>query len=92
MVTSILVFALIPQTWPFWAKFVSRVILIPLIAGLSYEILRLTARMKENPIMNILSLPGLMLQGLTTREPDDSQLEVAIIALKEVIRLEDGNA
>lgn len=91
MVISIIVFSFIPQSWPFSWKFLSRLILIPLIAGVSYEILRLTARMKDNPFMYLLSLPGLMLQGLTTREPDDSQLEVAIIALKEVLNLEDGN-
>lgn len=91
MVMSIMIFALIPQSWPFWAKFLSRVFLIPLIAGLSYEILRVSARFKDNPFTYLLSLPGLMLQGLTTREPDDSQLEVAIIALKEVLELDDGN-
>jgi len=90
MVMSILVFSIIPQSWPFGAKFLSRIILIPMIAGLSYEVLRSTARMKDNPIMYLLSLPGLILQGLTTREPDDSQIEVAIIALKEVIALEEG--
>ncbi len=91
MVTSIIIFSLIPQSWPFSWKFLSRLVLIPLIAGLSYEILRLSARMKDNPFMYLLSLPGLMLQGLTTREPDDMQIEVAIIALKEVLNLEDGN-
>lgn len=91
MITSIIVFALIPQAWPFSWKLLSRLVLIPVIAGLSYEILRSTAKMKGNPLMYLISMPGLMLQGLTTREPDNSQLEVAIMALKEVIRLEDGN-
>lgn len=91
MVISIIIFAMIPHTLPFSWKFLSRLILIPLIAGLSYEILRLTAKRKDNPLMYLLGLPGLMFQRFTTREPDDSQLEVAIIALKEVINLEDGN-
>ncbi len=92
MLTSILVFAMIPQSWPFLIKLFSRIILIPFIAGVSYEVLRLTARVKGSSLLYLLSLPGLMLQGLTTREPDDSQLEVAIVALKEVLRLDDGNA
>lgn len=89
MVTSILVFSLIPQSWPFSWKFLSRLILIPVIAGASYEILKLSARMKDNPVVNMLVLPGLMLQRLTTKEPDDSQIEVAITALKEAIKFEE---
>ena len=91
MVISILVFSCIPQSWPFTGKFLSRLVLIPVIAGLSYELLRLSAKITDNPLLNILVLPGLMLQRLTTREPDDSQIEVAIAAVKEVLRLEEGN-
>ncbi len=91
MVISILVFSCIPQSWPFTGKFLSRLVLIPVIAGLSYELLRLSAKITDNPLLNILVLPGLMLQRLTTREPDDSQLEVAIAAVKEVLKLEEGN-
>jgi uncharacterized protein YqhQ len=89
MVTSILVFSFIPQSWLFSWKFLSRLILIPVIAGASYEILKLSARMKDNPVVNMLVLPGLMLQRLTTKEPDDSQIEVAITALKEAIKFEE---
>ena len=92
MVISILVFSFIPQSWPFSAKFLSRLILIPMIAGISYELLRLSARITTNPVMRALVLPGLLLQKLTTREPDESQIEVAIIAVREVLRLEEGNA
>ena len=91
MVISILVFSCIPQSWPFAGKFLSRLILIPVIAGVSYELLRLSAKIKNNPFLNILVLPGLMLQRLTTREPDDSQIEVAIAAVKEVLKSEEGN-
>jgi uncharacterized protein YqhQ len=91
MVISILVFSCIPQSWPFTGKFLSRLVLIPVIAGLSYELLRLSAKITDNPLLNILVLPGLMLQRLTTREPDDSQIEVAIAAVKEVLKLEEGN-
>ncbi|GAB4407230.1 MAG: DUF1385 domain-containing protein [Thermodesulfovibrionales bacterium] len=89
MVISILIFSFIPQSWPFSGKFISRLILIPLIAGISYELLRLSARMKGNPVFDLLILPGLMLQRLTTRQPDDSQMEVAIRALREVLNLEN---
>ncbi|MCL4476259.1 MAG: DUF1385 domain-containing protein [Nitrospirae bacterium] len=92
MVISILVFSFVPQTWPFWGKFVSRLILIPLIAGISYELLRLSAKMKENSLIHLMILPGLLLQKLTTREPDDSQIEVAIRAVKEVLLLEEKDA
>jgi uncharacterized protein YqhQ len=75
--------------WPFSEKFLSRLVLIPMIAGISYELLRLSAKIKHNPVMHALVLPGLMLQRLTTREPDDSQIEVAIVAVKEVLKLEE---
>lgn len=91
MVISILMFSFIPQSWPFSGKFLSRLVLIPLIAGISYELLRLSSKVAANSIVNTLVLPGLMLQRLTTREPDDSQIEVAITAVKEVLKLEEGN-
>ncbi|HET6515224.1 MAG TPA: DUF1385 domain-containing protein [Thermodesulfovibrionales bacterium] len=89
MVISIFMFSFIPQVWPFLEKFLSRLVLIPMIAGISYELLRLSAKIKHNPVMHALVLPGLMLQRLTTREPDDSQIEVAIVAVKEVLKLEE---
>ena len=92
MVVSILVFSFIPQHWPFLYKFLSRIIFIPIIAGTSFELLKFSAKMKDNPVMNFMIQPGLMLQRLTTREPDDSQIEVAIRALEEVLKLEEGHA
>lgn len=89
MVMSILVFSVVPQSWPFWYKFLSRVVLIPLIAGLSYEALKFSDRYQHNPIMHMLMAPGLALQRLTTREPDSSQVEVAIRAMNEALSLED---
>ncbi len=91
MITSIFIFSFIPQEWTFIYKFLSRVVLIPLIAGASYELLKLSARMKDNPVVNLMIVPGLLLQRLTTREPDEKQIEVAITALKEVIDLEAKN-
>lgn len=92
MVVSILIFSFIPQHWHFLSKFLARLILVPAIAGSSFELLKISAKLKDNPLMNFLIQPGLLLQRLTTREPDDSQIEVAISALKEVLRLEEENA
>jgi len=90
MVVSILVFSLIPQAWPLLAKFGARLVFIPLIAGLSYETLKLSAKFKDNPVVGVMVWPGLMLQRLTTREPDDTQIEVALIALKEALAIEEA--
>ena len=92
MVVSILAFSFIPQDWPFLYKFLSRIVLIPLIAGLSFEFLKFSSRWSHNPVMHMLIFPGLLLQRLTTREPDEAQLEVALSALKEVLKLEEEHA
>jgi len=60
------------------------VLLFPLVAGISYEFIRLAGK-SSSPLVRLLSLPGMWLQKLTTREPDDSQLEVALEALKCVL-------
>lgn len=65
-----------------------RVALLPVVAGLSYEIIRLSAKREGGIIFKLITLPGLWLQNITTKEPDDSQLEVAIFALKESLKLE----
>lgn len=89
MVISIAMFILIPQHWTFIEKLIARIILIPAIAGISYEILRLSSRMTDNVIRRLIILPGLLLQRLTVREPDNSQIEVAIAALNEVLKLDN---
>ncbi len=65
-----------------------RVALMPVVAGLSYEIIRLSAKREGSLIFKTMTLPGVWLQNITTKEPDDSQLEVAIMALKESLALE----
>jgi uncharacterized protein YqhQ len=85
MAISILVFSLVPSTVPFAVKFLARVVLIPLIAGLAYEVIRFSARHLSNPVCRLLTRPGMLLQKITTKEPDDLQLAVAIIALKEAL-------
>ncbi len=87
-IISIFVFSLIPKTSPFWIKALSRVVLIPLIAGISYEALKLSDKFKDNFLVKILIMPGLWLQKITTKEPDESQIEVALAALKEVLTSE----
>lgn len=80
MVISILFFLVIrPET--LWLRLVSRILLIPVIAGVSFEFLRLAGN-SDNPVVNLLSKPGLMLQGLTTKEPDEKMAEVAICAVE----------
>lgn len=82
MVISILFFLVIrPET--LWIRLVSRILLIPVIAGVSFEFLRLAGN-NDNPVVNLLSKPGLMLQGLTTKEPDEKMAEVAICAVEAV--------
>lgn len=66
-----------------WLRLLARLVLIPVIAGISYEILRL-AGTKDNWFMNIISKPGMWLQGLTTKEPDESMIEVGIASVEAV--------
>ena len=83
MLVSIFVFAFLG--WPdLWLRILSRVILLPIVAGLSYELIRFSARSK-NSFVHLATLPGLWLQYLTTREPDDEMIEVAIKSLESVI-------
>ena len=89
LLVSIVLFALIPKTAPFLLKLGGRLVLVPVVAGLSYEVLRLTARKRAAPIFAALVAPGLALQRITTQEPTDDMLQVAIAALEEALR-EDG--
>lgn len=88
MVVSILVFALIPHHFAFGYKVASRVVFIPLIAGLAYEIIRFADQKRERKGMQVFIKPGLWLQRMTAREPSEDQIEVALRALQEVLELE----
>ena len=82
MVISILFFLVIrPET--LWLRLVSRILLIPVIAGVSFEFLRLAGN-SDNPVVNLLSKPGMAIQKMTTSEPDDGMIEVAIQAVEAV--------
>jgi uncharacterized protein YqhQ len=69
-------------------NFLVRIVLIPVVAGISYEIIRLSAKKEGGFVFKFITKPGVWLQNLTTKEPDDKQLEVAIEALKESLKLE----
>jgi uncharacterized protein YqhQ len=87
MVLSLIVFVLL-GTPPIWVRLVERIVLIPVIAALSYEFLRLGQRFGEKGLFAVIYRPNLWLQSLTTRDPDDAQIEVAIAALRHVIEME----
>jgi len=87
MVVSIVVFAIV--RWPVWYLLIlSRIILVPLIAGISYEIIRWAGRHEDNAVIRVIMAPGLALQWMTTKPPDAAQIEVAIASLDKVIELE----
>jgi len=88
VVISIVVFALVGSP-SFLVKIVSRVLLIPVVAAIAYELMRLGAANYRYRVVRWLLAPGLALQGLTTREPDDSMIECAIAALNRVIRRDE---
>ena len=86
---AILVFALVGKQET-WIMILSRILLLPVIAALGYEFTQFGARHMDKAIVRAMMAPGLWLQKLTTREPDNSQLEVAIAALKEVLATDQG--
>ncbi|HJX60940.1 MAG TPA: DUF1385 domain-containing protein [Dehalococcoidia bacterium] len=84
VVISVVLFVLV-GTPPLWQRLLSRVGLVPVIAALSYELIRLAGAFQGNRVVRVIFAPNLWLQSLTTREPDDSQVEVALHALREVL-------
>ena len=84
MIVSVIVFLIIPKGLPWYMRAIFKILLLPLVAGISYEIIKFAGR-HENWFTKIISMPGMWLQYITTREPDDSQLEVAIASIKAVI-------
>lgn len=87
MLVSILLFSVIKFDSLVY-NFLVRLALIPLVAGFSYEIIRLSAKKESGAFFKLMTRPGVWLQNITTQEPDDSQLEVALEALKESLKLE----
>jgi uncharacterized protein YqhQ len=87
LILAIFVFALVGQP-TLWIRILSRIALIPVIAVIGYEIMKFGAAHINNKVVRFLLAPGLMLQSMTTREPDDSQIEAAISALSEVLEID----
>ena len=84
MIVSILVFSLLGRP-DFLHRVIYKILLMPVIAGISYEAIRFTGKFSRFKLVQVLSWPGLALQKITTREPDDDQIEVAIAAMKKVV-------
>ena len=78
------------MNYGFFAKFLLRIALLPVIAGISYELLKMSAKYSDHKVMSKLIMPGLWFQGLTTRIPDNKQIEVSIAALTAALKAERG--
>jgi uncharacterized protein YqhQ len=89
MFVSILVFAIFGKPPSLLVRFGTRIIFIPLIAGISYELTRLASKKQDIWLMRVLIAPGLLMQKFTTKKPSEEQLQVAIKALKEVLSMEE---
>jgi uncharacterized protein YqhQ len=87
VIISVLVFSLLGRPGLLW-RVSSRIVLLPVIVGIAYEWLKLGAKYSDSVWMRALLAPGLLLQRLTTREPDDDMIEVAIAALERVLEEE----
>lgn len=74
-----------------WERVYQRILLLPVVIGVSYETLQATNKVRDLPLLRFLGYPGLWLQKLTTREPDDAQVEVALASFKRMRELEEGN-
>jgi uncharacterized protein YqhQ len=85
MIVSIIVFSLFHFD-TITGKLISRIVLLPLVAGISYEIIRYSAK-HPGSLLRVVTLPGLLLQKITTKEPDEPQLEIAIRALEEALKV-----
>ncbi|MFC1937352.1 DUF1385 domain-containing protein [Chloroflexota bacterium] len=89
LVIAILVFAVVGLP-SLWLMILSRIVLIPVIAALGYEVTHFGARHNKNIFVRAILAPGMWLQSLTTRQPDDSQLEVAVTALRKAVEIDQG--
>lgn len=85
ILVSIVTYIFIPKTFSFTMKLIYRILLLPVIAGISYELLKLSGKYEKNWFFKIFIKPGLWIQKLTTKEPNNKQLGVALVALKRVL-------
>ena len=89
MVVAVVVFAFVGRE-PFWWLITSRIVLIPVIAAASYEVIRFSGRHADNRLVGLVTGPSLALQALTTRPPDDDQIEIAIAAMNGAVEADQG--
>jgi len=87
---SVLFYTFIPKNPSFWINLGSRILALPLLVGFSYEILKLAGKYSHTWVFKLISVPGLAFQRLTTKQPDDSQVEVAIHALDQAFKIEEN--
>ena len=87
LLLSILVYAFLPNSLSIWAKYGYRLLLLPLIAGVSYELLKFAAKFQKNLFFRMLSWPGIALQRITTQPSDAKQREVAIAAMRKALQI-----
>jgi uncharacterized protein YqhQ len=87
VVVGVFVYMIVP-TSPLWLRVVDRLALIPVVLGIAFEVLQLTNKLRNVPVMNLLGFPGLWLQLLTTKEPNNDQIEVAISSFNELLKME----
>jgi len=85
---GVIIYLFVP-TSPLWLRIVDRIALIPVVLGVSFEVLQFTNKLRDIPVLRFLGYPGLWLQLLTTKEPSDDQVEVAIASFKELLRVEN---
>ncbi len=88
VIVGMFIYLLVP-TSPLWLRIVDRLLLIPVVLGIAFEILQFTNKLRDIPVLKYLGIPGLWLQLLTTKEPNDEQVEVAILSFKELLRREE---
>jgi uncharacterized protein YqhQ len=88
VIVGVFVYMAVP-TEPLWLRVINRLALIPVVLGISFEVLQLTNKLRDIPILRWFGYPGLWLQLLTTKEPTNDQVEVAIASFKELLRLEE---
>ncbi len=87
VIVGMFVYLLVP-TDPLWVRILNRLALIPVVLGISFEVLQLTNKLRDIPVLKVLGYPGLWLQLLTTKEPSDDQVEVAIASFNELLHME----
>lgn len=87
VIVGMLIYFFVPAD-PLWLRVVNRILLIPVVLGVSFEVLQLTNALRDVPVLRYLGYPGLWLQLLTTKEPDDQQVEVAIASFEKLLEVE----